>query len=111
MNDQYNAASEEIVPVNIRIMDRDYQIACPRGEQEPLNKAARHVSEQMKEVRGAARTASNEQIAVMAALNIAHELLNGKPREGAVDLEMAARIERLAQRAESALQSYQQLAI
>lgn len=63
------------VPVTVRILDRDYQVACADGEQEALKAAADYVHQRMTEVRGRGNVIGTDRIAVMAALNIAHELL------------------------------------
>ncbi len=62
-------------PVNVRILDRDYLVSCEPGEREGLVSAAHLLDARMREIRGGNRMAAIDRIAVMAALNIAHELL------------------------------------
>lgn len=59
---------------SIRIMDRDYTVGVAPGEHDDLVRAAELVDKQMREIRGVNRSASVDRIAVLAALNIAHEL-------------------------------------
>ena len=64
--------------VEITILGRDYRVACANEERESLLTAAAFLDRRMREIRDAAKITGNEKIAVMAALNIAHELLTTK---------------------------------
>ncbi|GAA0559450.1 cell division protein ZapA [Halomonas salifodinae] len=59
----------------ITLLGRSYVIACPPEEQEALLRSARYLDRAMHGIHAQAKTLGNEKIAVMAALNIAHELL------------------------------------
>ncbi len=61
-------------PVNVRILDRDYTVGVTAEERDSLLAAARHLDDRMRELRGNNRMASVERVAVLAALNLAHEL-------------------------------------
>lgn len=61
-------------PVNIRILDRDYTVGVAPEERESLAAAARMLETRMREIRGSSRTVSVDRVAVLAALNLAHEL-------------------------------------
>lgn len=74
--------SESVAPVTIRILDREYQIACREDEREDLVAAAELVHERMRETRSQGKVIGTDRIAVMAALNIAHELLLLRELEG-----------------------------
>lgn len=65
-------------PVNVRILDRDYLIACEPDEREGLVSAAHLLDGRMRDIRSGNRMAAIDRIAVMAALNLAHELLQTK---------------------------------
>ncbi len=58
-------------------MDKEYQISCPADEEEALLRSARYLSEQMMEIRSTGKVVGVDRVAVMAALNIANELLRG----------------------------------
>ena len=62
-------------PIAVSILDREFLVACTPEERPGLIAAAAMVDGRMREIRNNARTASADRIAVMAALNIAHELL------------------------------------
>ncbi|KLJ02315.1 cell division protein ZapA [Luteimonas sp. FCS-9] len=61
--------------VNVRVLDREYTVGVAPGERDGLTAAARLLDAQMREIRGANRMAAVDRIAVLAALNFAHELL------------------------------------
>jgi cell division protein ZapA len=65
-------------PVTVRILDRDYLIACEPAEREGLVAAAHLLDGRMRDIRGGNRMAAIDRIAVMAALNLAHELLQSR---------------------------------
>jgi cell division protein ZapA len=84
--------SQSTVPVTVRIMDKEYKISCPEGEHESLLASAKHVSENMKKVREGGKALGAERVAVMAALNITHELLSAQDN-GQVDLDLSGKID------------------
>ena len=61
-------------PVIIRILDREYTVGCEPGERDSLSAAARLLDARMREIRGGNRVAALDRVAVLAALNLAHEL-------------------------------------
>ncbi len=66
---------ERTVQLDIHILGRDYKVACKEHERADLLAAVDYVDGRMREIRGAGKTAGIDRIAVMAALNIANELL------------------------------------
>jgi cell division protein ZapA len=64
------------VPVHVTILGKDYQVACPEDQQDALIASARMVHQNMKKIRNTGKVVGVDRIAVMAALNIAHELLS-----------------------------------
>lgn len=62
--------------LDVTIHGREYRVACPPGEREALEAAVGFVDERMTEIAGKTKNASSERVAVMAALNIAHEFLS-----------------------------------
>lgn len=61
--------------LDVNILDREFRVACPEDEREELQDAVAYLDKKMREIRDAGKIASVERIAIMAALNIAHELL------------------------------------
>lgn len=81
-------------PVSVSILDREYLVACPPEERDGLRSAASLLDGRLRDLRNAARNATPERIAVLAALNLAHELLQQRTKSGqssgVVDAELAA---------------------
>ena len=90
------------VPVTIRILDREYQIACREDERDDLIAAARTVHERMQEVRSRGNVIGTDRVAVMAALNMAHELLALRELEGSCE-RVRERIGEIQERVATAL--------
>jgi cell division protein ZapA len=62
--------------VEVSLLGRTYRVACEEGERESLMQAVAYLDAKMNEIRKAGKVAGAERIAVMAALNVAHELLS-----------------------------------
>jgi cell division protein ZapA len=71
--------------LDVKILDRELRIACPDEERGELLDAVAYLDKRMREIRDAGKIASVERIALMAALNITHELLGMKVGRG-IDL-------------------------
>lgn len=63
----------------VNILDREYLVACPTGQEKRLTEAADTLNEKMREIRENGKVFGIERIAVMAALNLTHELLQTRP--------------------------------
>jgi len=74
-------------PLDISIMGRTYKVSCSEEEREALLSAVAYLDRKMTEIKSAGRVASAERIAVMAALNITHELLSSRSGTGGFDIE------------------------
>ena len=68
--------------VDVTILGRDYSLACSAEEKPVLMAAVRHVDQLMLRIQGSGKVSSNERIAVMAALQVAGELLAMKAPDG-----------------------------
>lgn len=67
--------SRKLKTINISIMEKDYPVACPPGQESTLMAAVDQVDRLMQTIKRNGRTVGVERIAVMAAINMAHELL------------------------------------
>ncbi len=101
--------SEAQIPITVTILDKEYRIACGPDESEPLLQSARLVDDKMREVRNAGRVIGTERIAVMVALNIAHELLDIKQDKSHDAKTITRRIQSLQEKIELALNTSNQL--
>ena len=90
--------SEEPIGVTIKVLDKDYRIACPPHEQEELMASARLLDERMREIRQTGRVVGSDRIAVVAALNIAHELIQLQRAKGGQNNETSHRLSQLQER-------------
>ena len=90
-------------PVNIRVLDREYTIGVEPDARDSLMAAAKLLDSKMREVRGANRMAAVDRIAVLAALNLAHELQQLRENDSARDRELARTFESLQRKLDSAL--------
>ena len=61
--------------LDVSIMGREYRVVCPPGQEKELLEAVVYLDRKMREIREQGKVVGVERIAVMAALNIAHELL------------------------------------
>ena len=63
--------------LTIKILEKEYRVACPAEEKENLLASANMLNEKLNEIKQKGSVIGTERIAVMAALNMSHELLNG----------------------------------
>ena len=95
--------------VSVRIMEKEFIIACPYDERSALLDAAEFLNARMREIRDTGKVVGLDRILVMAALNLAHEFLKGKDRESRLDNGVGQRVRALRERVESSLGKSQQL--
>ncbi len=95
--------------VSVRILDKDYFVACPKEERSDLIDSAAFLNTRMKEIRDTGKVVGADRIAVMAALNIANEMLRQREQGHGSQAELATRVKLLRERVETALQKGQQL--
>lgn len=101
--------TEQYSQVSVRILDKEYQIACPVSERTDLLDSAELLNARMREIRDTGRVVGLDRIAVMAALNMAHDLLHAQARDRELDGDLSQRLRIISDRVESALGASQQL--
>jgi cell division protein ZapA len=82
--------------VTINLLGREFRVACPEGEERQLLASVDYLNKKLKEVRDTGKVVGNERIALMAALNIAHEGLSHPGKGGAAGYDAAALKRRMA---------------
>jgi len=92
-------------PVALRLIDREFLIACAPEERDGLIEAAALLDRKMRELRANARAPSFERLAVLAAVSMTHELLALRKQQGGHDQQTALRLAALRQRLEIALEN------
>lgn len=68
--------------MDVTIMGREFRVTCPDDERKGLLEAVAYLDKKMREIRDSGKIVGSERIAIMAALNITHELLTTRNREG-----------------------------
>jgi len=101
--------SSETARVSVRILEKEYQFACPSEEQDDLVRSAEYLNSKMKQIREAGSVVGTDRIAVMAAFNLANDLLKGRNRDESQDMRLEMRLKTLRERVESALEDGKQL--
>jgi len=101
--------SENPARVSIRILEKEYQIACAVEERADLLDSAELLNARMREIRDGGKVVGLDRIAVIAALNMANELIRLRSRDGHLESEVGTRLRILRERVESALEKGQQL--
>jgi len=81
--------------VSVRLLDREYTVGVVPDERESLMAAAKLLDSRMRDVRGSNRMAAVDRVAVLAALNLAHELQQLRTEGEQRDREMARLLEDL----------------
>ena len=69
-------------PMDIKLLDRNYRVMCPDGQESALREAARQLDMRLNETKSSANLSGMEQIAVMTALNLCHEWLQERQKQG-----------------------------
>jgi cell division protein ZapA len=101
--------TDRTVRVSVRILEKEYQVACLPEERSELLDSAEHLNAKMREIRDGGNVVGLDRIAVMAALNLAHELLRMRGRGESADTDVSQKIRQLRERVETALTRGQQL--
>lgn len=101
--------SDTHAQVSVRILDKEYQVACPASERTDLLDSAEVLNEKMREIRDSGRIVGLDRIAVMAALNMANDLLHAQERDKTLEGDISSRLKLISDRVESVLGNAQQL--
>lgn len=89
-------------PVKVHILDREFLVACPEDEKTGLRQSADLLDRRMREIRDSGKIIGVERIAVMAALNLTHEMLRAREQASATE-EVRERAARLTDRIDDLL--------
>lgn len=94
--------SDTPTTVNVTILDKEYQVACPPDEVDALTASAQYLDTQMIEIRESGKIFGLDRIAVMAALNITNEYLN-KQQVETTEHVVGSKVQALSKRVSQAL--------
>ena len=101
--------TQQIAQVSVRILDKEYQVACPAEERTDLLDSAEILNNKMREIRDSGRIVGLDRIAVMAALNMANDLMHAQARDLQLDGDISDRLKSISDRVESVLGTTQPL--
>jgi cell division protein ZapA len=95
-------------PLTLRLLDRELKVACPPEQQQELLESARQLDARMREIRDVGKVVGVEKIALMAALNLAHELLQVQ-QSGQSTGDFSQRLQRMQEKIDDCLKANRQL--
>jgi len=101
--------TEQYAQVSVRILDKEYQVACPPNERTDLLDSAQILNEKMREIRDSGRIVGLDRIAVMAALNMANDLIHAQARDEELEGDISDRLKLISDRVDHVLSDTQQL--
>ena len=101
--------TQQIAQVSVRILDKEYQVACPAEERTDLLDSAEILNSKMREIRDSGRIVGLDRIAVMAALNMANDLMHAKARDQQLEGDISERLKSISDRVDSVLSNAQLL--
>lgn len=101
----------DALPISVSILDKDYKIACPTGEQPALLASAKYLDGKMREVRDNGNIMGAERVAVITALNITNDFLSSNLVEKELGEELPPRLKNLETKISQALERARQLEI
>jgi len=97
--------------LTVSIVGKDYQVACPAGEEESLREAAHYLHKLMESIRASGRVVGLDRVAVMAALNVSNELLQSKNSRADSQAKVTTQVQKLSDRVADAISANKQMQI
>ncbi|MGV6857425.1 MAG: cell division protein ZapA [bacterium] len=102
-------SNQKSVPVTVKILEKEFRVSCPEDEKVGLEASADLLNERMRKVRDSGNVIGADRIAIIAALNLTHELLKQQSQHEALSTNLSHRVESMQDRIELALQDVQQM--
>ena len=99
----------DTVPVTVNILGKEFRVACPADEQSALLASANLLNTRMQEIRDSGKVIGADRIAIMAALNLTHELLQNRNQRETLSHSITTRIRLLQDKIDRALEMGQQM--
>ena len=103
--------NQDITTVSVRILDKEYQVSAPADEVDELTKSARILDERMNAIRESGKVFGADRIAVMAGLNLSHELVKLQSNAGETRDIIDNRATGLVDRISETLAAHKQLSL
>ncbi len=102
-------SDKEPAHVTVRILEKEYFVSCPQEERADLLDSAEYLNKKMREIRDTGKVVGADRIAVMAALNMANELLRLRRQDAELQGAVTGRVKHMRERVESTIQRTRQL--
>ena len=97
--------SQRAVQETVTILDKEYHIACQPHERDALHESARLLDQKMREIRASGKVIGTERVAVMAALNLAHDLLQKRRSDDDLEISVQTRLRLMQEKIDAILSS------
>lgn len=97
--------SKPVQAVSLNILGKEYKIACAPGEEDALIRSANQLDRQMRKIRDTGKVAGADRIAVLAALNLAHDAGATPANQPLSDEHIGSRIRQMLEKIENALEN------
>ncbi len=89
--------------VVLKILGKEYKIICTKDEQADLISSAQQLDQQMREIRLSGKVSGGERVAVLAALNLTHELIQSKVNKAPTPTSLGKNLNKMYLKIETAL--------
>ncbi|MFD2632157.1 cell division protein ZapA [Idiomarina piscisalsi] len=89
--------------MDIKLLERNYKVACPVGQESALQQAADALNQRLQETKESTQLTNVEQIAVMTALNLCHEWIQDQNEQSAKTAKLEEKIQLLQATIEQAM--------
>ena len=99
---------EENIPVTVKILEKDYRIACAINHKSSLEDSASLLNDKMLEIKRSGKVIGSDRIAVMAALNLAHDLLQ-QQQQSSSDNQLAQHLRQLREKIDGVVHDSKQM--
>ena len=93
-------SEKESATVTVRILEKEYFVSCPQDERADLLDSAEYLNKKMREIRDTGKVVGADRIAVMAALNMANELLRLRKLDTELQGAVSGRVKNMRERVE-----------
>ncbi len=98
-------SQKKVQPTSLNILDKEYVVSCNEDEAAGLRTAARYLDSKMREIRDTGRVVGLDRIAVMAALNISHDLTQSSGQSESLSNEVSAHLDSMQKKISLVLES------
>ncbi len=98
-----------IAQVNVKILEKEFQLGCAPEERGDLLDSVELLNTKMREIRDSGNVTGIDQIAILAALNMANELIQSRGKGEKLEVDAKQQVQAMREQVETALQSSQQL--